>query len=200
MTTKERILDEALQLFNDDGVENVTTRHIAKSLGMSQGNLHYHYPTKNIVIETLFDQFLGEVQNAERLTDDSFAKEEVIGSMKDSYKIMFTYRFFFKDNEVVWRRLPEIRKRTLELFRVKKAQILQLITMYKDQGIFREQISESQIVFLAEQFIFSITSWLGAKEYMNEESDISDYYAQFTFRIWLPYLKVVEMKKWEEIL
>jgi len=63
MTTKERILDEALQLFNDDGVENVTTRHIAKSLGMSQGNLHYHYPTKNIVIETLFDQFLGEVQN-----------------------------------------------------------------------------------------------------------------------------------------
>jgi len=120
--------------------------------------------------------------------------------MKDSYKIMFTYRFFFKDNEVVWRRLPEIRKRTLELFRVKKAQILQLITMYKDQGIFREQISESQIVFLAEQFIFSITSWLGAKEYMNEESDISDYYAQFTFRIWLPYLKVVEMKKWEEIL
>lgn len=200
MSTKEKILFKALELFNIDGVENVTTRHIAKAIDISQGNLHYHYPTKNVVIETLFNEFLVEIKNAERFKNNSFEKEQVIASMKDSFKIMFKYRFFFKDNEVVWRRLPEIKKIKLELFNLKKNQILNIITLYKNQGIFREQISQEQINFLAEQFIFSITSWLGAKEYLNEESNISDYYARFTFRIWLPYLKEDEMKKWEEIL
>ncbi len=200
MTTKQKILAKALDLFNTDGVESVTTRHIAKSIGMSQGNLHYHYPTKNVVVKALFEQFLTEVQNAERFKDNNFAKEQVIGSMKDNFEIMFRYRFFFKDNEVVWRRLPEIKKTTLELFNLKKTQILQIITLYKNQGIFREQISENQVLFLAEQFIFSITSWLSAKEYLDQESDISEYYARFTFRIWLPYLKEEEMRKWEEVL
>ncbi len=200
MTTKQKILNKALDLFNSKGIEKVTTRHIAKSIDMSQGNLHYHYPTKDVLIKALFAQFLFEVQGAERLTDKGFDKEEVIGSMKDNFKIMFKYRFFFKDNEVVWRRLPEIKRTTLDLFNLKKTQILQIITLYKNQGIFREQISENQILFLAEQFIFSITSWLSAKEYLNEEPDISEYYARFTFRIWLPYLKDDEMRKWEEIL
>ena len=200
MSTKERILDSALQLFNSDGVENITTRHIAKSMGISQGNLHYHYPNRNAVIEALFYQFLNEVQNAERFKDTSFKKEDVIGSMRDNFKIMLRYRFLFKDNEVVWRRLPDIKKKTLELFALKQKQILQIIALYRDEGIFREDISESQIHFLSEQFIFTITSWLGAKEYMDEEQNISEYYAQFLFRTWLPYLKNDEMKKWEEIL
>ena len=200
MNTKEKILLKAITLFNLEGVENITTRHIARSLKISQGNLHYHYPTKNVVIEVLFEQFLTEIKNAERFKSDSFEKELVIASMKDSFKIMYKYRFFFKDNEVVWRRLPEIKTHTLKLFKSKQNQILDIINLYKNQGIFREEISNNQIKFLSEQFIFSITSWLSAKEYFTVKTNISDYYARYTFRVWLPYLKEDEMKKWELIL
>ena len=51
MNTKEKILKEALKQFNASGVEQVTTRHIAKGLSMSQGNLHYHFPNKDELIE-----------------------------------------------------------------------------------------------------------------------------------------------------
>lgn len=200
MGTKEKILSKALDLFNIEGVEKVTTRHIATAMGISQGNLHYHYPTKNVVIEVLFEQFLIEVKKAEHFKNKSFEKEMVIDSMKENFKIMYRYRFFFKDNEVVWRRLPKIKKTTLELFNLKKFQILDIITLYKNQGVFREEISEEQIYFLADQFIFTITSWLVAKEYMGKQPDISNQYALFTFRIWLPYLKENEMKKWENLL
>lgn len=200
MTTKEKILSSALELFNIEGVENVTTRHIAKALSISQGNLHYHYPTKNVVIEALFAQFLADVKNAERFKNAGFEKEDVLASMKDNYKLMYTYRCFFKDNEVVWRRLPIIKSTLLDLFQHKKSQIKQIIELYKGQGIFREGISNAQVEFLADQFIFSITSWLSASEYLTEELNISDYYARFTFRIWLPYLKEDEMKKWEALL
>ena len=39
MTTKEKIIDTALQLFNKQGIDPVTTRHIAKEMNISHGNL-----------------------------------------------------------------------------------------------------------------------------------------------------------------
>jgi len=198
--TKEKIIAKALKLFNIEGVENITTRHIAKELGISQGNLHYHYPNKNELIKTLFNQFLFEIKNAERFKKDVFKKEDVIGSMVDNYKIMYNYRFFFKDNEIVWRRLPEIKKTLIEVFEIKRQQIVYLIQLYRTQGIFRKNISDDQIEFLAEQFIFSITSWLNTSAYSEEKKDIALYYARFTFRIWLPYLEAKAMKEWEKLL
>lgn len=167
---------------------------------MSQGNLHYHYPTKNAVIKILFSDFLQEVKNAERFKNNSFEKEAVLDSMSDNFVIMYKYRFFFKDNEIVWRRLPNIKKQIIGLFDLKKNQILEVIQLYKKQGVFRNDITEKQIEFLANQFILTITSWLGASEYIQNEQDISTYFAQFTFRLWLPYLKEKEMKAWEKII
>ena len=37
-STKEKIIAMSLEMFNRSGVENITTRHIAKELGISQGN------------------------------------------------------------------------------------------------------------------------------------------------------------------
>ena len=85
------------------------------------------------------------------------------------------------------------------LFNRKKQEILALINIYKKEEKFRSDISEDQIEFLAEQFIFSIQSWLTVKNY-NPENYSPQYYAKFLFRIWLPYLKNEEMKKWETLL
>ncbi len=200
MTTKEKILNKAISLFNTKGTENITTRHIAKEIAISQGNLHYHFPTKNVVIEELFNQFLAEIKKAERFKNNSFEKEDVIASMKENFKIMYKYRFLFTDNEAIWRRIPKIKKTMLGLFDLKKNQILKIIKLYRSQGKFRKQISEEQILFLADQFIFTITSWIGAIEYMGKRRNNYDYFARFTFRIWLPYLNEKEMKAWEEIL
>lgn len=199
--TKEKILEKALDLFNESGIEKITTRSIAQQLEMSQGNLHYHYANKNVLIESLFEKFLAELKASERYTEGNpFEKEQVIGSMRDNFQIMFRFRFFFKDNEVVWRRLPQIKESITSVFELKKGQIKTLIMQYKKENIFREQISEDQIDYLAEQFIFSISSWLTASAYFDEKNNIADYYARYTFRHWLPYLREEVMHEWEELL
>ncbi len=46
---REQILDEALRLFAAHGAQNVTTRHIAKAVGISQPSLYAHFPSRDAI-------------------------------------------------------------------------------------------------------------------------------------------------------
>lgn len=61
MKTRDRILQASLQLFNDLGERSVTTNHIAVHLGMSPGNLYYHFRNKQQIIAELFSAYEQQV-------------------------------------------------------------------------------------------------------------------------------------------
>ena len=48
--TAERILEVTLDLFNRFGEPNVSTTLIAGALGISPGNLYYHFPAKDELV------------------------------------------------------------------------------------------------------------------------------------------------------
>ncbi|MEL7123903.1 MAG: TetR/AcrR family transcriptional regulator, partial [Bacteroidota bacterium] len=49
-STKQKILDAALKLFNQDGIVNVRLQHIADEAFVSVGNLAYHYSNKESIV------------------------------------------------------------------------------------------------------------------------------------------------------
>lgn len=201
MKTKEKILKEALKQFNAQGVEITTTRHIASAMSISQGNLHYHFANKDVIIIELFQNFLKKIEESRKYEKQAlFEKEDVYSSIGLSYSLMFKYRFLFRDNETVWRRLSSIRETMLELLMSRRNEIRQIISQYIDQNIFRSDISELQQEYLADQFVFNISSWLNASEYLMVKKNKADHFAKFTFRLWLPYLEPTEMKTWEKLL
>lgn len=53
MNTKEKIVERALQLFNESGINKVGVREIATSLGISPGNMSYYFPKKEDLLEEL---------------------------------------------------------------------------------------------------------------------------------------------------
>lgn len=69
-TTKTRILDCAKELFKEQGYNTVSMRSIAETLGISVGNLTYHFKKKEELIEALifkdiqsYEDSLGKIQN-----------------------------------------------------------------------------------------------------------------------------------------
>jgi AcrR family transcriptional regulator len=61
MKTRDRILLASLQLFNERGERVVTTNHIAAELGISPGNLYYHFRNKSEIISELLDQYQHDI-------------------------------------------------------------------------------------------------------------------------------------------
>ena len=73
-STKQKILDTSLALFNKQGERNVTTNHIAEALGISPGNLYYHYRNKGMIVSALFDRYQNQLLHMQYKTHHQFPK------------------------------------------------------------------------------------------------------------------------------
>ena len=95
--TAERILETTLALFNRFGEPNVSTTLISAELGISPGNLYYHYPAKEELINALFDHYersLGELLNA---GDGVRNVEDAWFFMHTLFELIWQYRFLYRD-------------------------------------------------------------------------------------------------------
>ena len=57
-STKQKILDTARTLFNEMGYNTVSLRDIAKTVGISEGNLTYYFQKKEVSAEDIFVSYL----------------------------------------------------------------------------------------------------------------------------------------------
>ncbi|MFZ2824746.1 TetR/AcrR family transcriptional regulator [Hydrogenophaga sp.] len=95
--TAERILEVSLALFNRFGEPNVSTTLISSELGISPGNLYYHYPAKDELINSLFERYdraLGELLQA---SDGVRNVEDAWFFLHSLFEIVWEYRFLYRD-------------------------------------------------------------------------------------------------------
>jgi AcrR family transcriptional regulator len=63
-TTKQRIVDTAERLFNESGTGAVSTNHIAAAMGISPGNLYYHFGNKDEIVLVALDRLAAAIDLA----------------------------------------------------------------------------------------------------------------------------------------
>ncbi|GAB3472553.1 TetR/AcrR family transcriptional regulator [Massilia terrae] len=109
--TRERILELSLRLFNDFGEPNITTTVIAEEMGISPGNLYYHFRNKDDIVNSIFTQFEAEIVRMLNVPAGRRSQmEDVWAYLHQMFELIWRFRFFYRDmNDLL------SRNRTLEL-------------------------------------------------------------------------------------
>lgn len=190
MKTKNRILENALHLFNDKGVKQVTLRKIAQSIGISQGNLNYHFKKKSEIVSCLYYQLVKEMDNEMmKITQEqpvfSFLYQRSLVSMQ----ILYKYKFIAKDIFSVLASNTELRNHYLELQLMRKEQFLFLFQQMVNDGFMREEELKGEYNRLYERMNILGDSWINAADLykLDNPLKISHYHA-LLFEVIYPYL------------
>lgn len=95
--TAERILEVTLDLFNRFGEPNVSTTLISAELNISPGNLYYHYPAKDELINSLFDRYEAALDELLGAADGVRDVEDAWFFLHTLFELIWQYRFLYRD-------------------------------------------------------------------------------------------------------
>ena len=97
MKTKDKIIATAIDLFNIHGTKAISTNHIAKEMGISPGNLYYHFRSKNDIIRSISDNFSNELGSALKIQLDTISdfSSNLTSLFNSFFKIQQSYQFLF---------------------------------------------------------------------------------------------------------
>ena len=160
MKTRDRILECALQLFNQQGEPNVSTLEIANELGISPGNLYYHFHGKEPVVLGLFERFEEALMP---LLDPPLEVHLIVERMAQ-------YRFLFQDLSNLTGRLPKLARGMRSLINALKRTLAALLASLKGQG---QVVSETQALGqLVEQITLTLMFSLDYQRVLGREGDV----------------------------
>ena len=172
MTTRERILEAALQLFNAQGSKTVTTNHIAAACGISPGNLYYHFRNKEEIIRCLFDEMdrVGgeeyQAINAERGPDAATMEETFTMIQRFNWR----YRFFKREMTALVQSDPELAERFASVHRDNLALVRTALDRSVAAGVLVE-MEETELALFAEELWLVTLFWLNYLELGGEPVD-----------------------------
>ena len=95
--TAERILEVTLELFNRFGEPNVSTTLISAELGISPGNLYYHYPAKDELINALYDRYEAALDQLLHAANGVRDVEDAWFFLHTLFELIWQYRFLYRD-------------------------------------------------------------------------------------------------------
>ncbi len=104
--TKQRILDTAERLFGEQGYDAISLRHIIGEAGVNLAAVHYHFGSKEDLLDEVVVRKLGPVNEA-RLALLDQAEKEAAGAPVPVEKVL---RAFLIPTAVVARQNPEFVK------------------------------------------------------------------------------------------
>jgi AcrR family transcriptional regulator len=169
MTTKELILETALRLFNDKGTSAVSTNHIAAALGISPGNLYYHYRNKEEIIRAIFERLYDIWDTTLTLSGDHPPTlDDLQRLVRNNFMIMWDYRFVYRELVTLLHRDAELRLRYESIRQRGFADFQQLFAEFVTAGVLVPLDDPQVVTNLAEVCWLISEFWLSSVEISGE--------------------------------
>jgi AcrR family transcriptional regulator len=163
--TAERILEVTLDLFNRFGEPNVSTTLISAELNISPGNLYYHYPAKDELINSLFDRYEAALNELLNASDGVRDVEDAWFFMHTLFELIWQYRFLYRDLNDLLSKNRRLETHFQAVLKNKTRAVRALLDGMGRSGAIR--IDSREVEATATSMVVVLTYWL-SYEYVRD--------------------------------
>ena len=173
MKTRDKIVSAALALFNENGERNVTTNHISAHLGISPGNLYYHFKNKEAIIREIFESYSVELLEGFIPVDAQQDNLVLLKRYLDCiFTLMWKYRFFYANLPQILQRDEILHEKYLAVQRRSQVNLNTIFKSFIELKLLN--IKEEEVKPLVTSLHLIIFSWLSYQSSMSLNSDITE--------------------------
>jgi AcrR family transcriptional regulator len=132
------ILKVALALFNARDTQSVSTNHIAAELGISVGNLYWHFRDKEAIVRELYAENRRKFDGVwARPQTSGSAIDLVVLALRRAFAITWDYRFLYRELAPLTRADPELRKLHAACREQRRGELLAFQRSLVELGVFQ---------------------------------------------------------------
>lgn len=174
--TREKILATSRALFNEKGFSNVTIRMIAEEMGISSGNLNYHFSKREDILETLYFEMVEAFDARVRaLPDTQFTMNRILGDITASMERMVEFRFIWTDLYNLLKLRTSIREHFEKVLIARTEGTRFMFSVLMQEGTLKQPEFEGEHERLIERMISFSNSWLYASILYTTNNVDQDY-------------------------
>ena len=152
--TRQRILDAARELFNERGYNGVSLQDIADVLGISKGNLTYHFRRKEEIMESLVageeDTFPVRTPRTLEELDEDFA--DMQGAVQRNL-------YFFRYHAQLSQTSQEICRRQQARYQELLRRFQEAFQSLREAGLLREEAFDGEYRHIIDLLYMSAVYW-----------------------------------------
>ncbi|ASJ98398.1 MULTISPECIES: TetR/AcrR family transcriptional regulator [Shewanella] len=159
MKTRDKIVHASLALFNEHGERSITTNHIAAHLGISPGNLYYHFRNKEDIIRSIFKLYEQHLESGFQPYEGKKVDVDLlIGYFDALFYTLWQFRFMYANLVIILSRDEVLNKE----YTVTHEQVLKratsILTQLKQDGVL--VIDDEEITPLADTIRMVACFWI----------------------------------------
>lgn len=171
MRTRDRIIQASIELFNEHGERNITTNHIAAHLGISPGNLYYHFRNKEDIIRNIFELYKLQLENSFAPSEYSHDAMALLRHSLDAvFELMWRFSFFYANLPDILSRDEELQSAYHEVQATQFSRMKAAVTELKVKGVLN--IDDEDITEFVNSLKINIIFWISYLKTQNPNTKI----------------------------
>lgn len=201
MNTRDKILTTARRLFNERGTQRVSAKNVAATLGISDGNLRYHFRTKEDLVYGLYMTLVEQLNQKFNQYQTSPTLSGMWEALQFTFAQFVEYRFLLLDFTGIMRQYSSIRTHYQALHQLRRQQFTDTVDELRNTGILRQDIPPQQYQHLATHFTIVSDFWLAHAEILHQKDAAAQrsHFTHLAFSLLFPYLTEAGQQEYQQL-
>lgn len=200
MTTAGRILESSIKLFNFGGITRISLRAIAEEVGISHGNLAYHFSNKSEILDEIYSRMEREMDDAVYPEGDLTLHHyhEMVKRISEFHD---RYRFFYLDMMEITRHYPAVIRRYRKTVALRFEQYDRLVADLVRKGLVKREPEPGFYRSRFRSIWVMSTFWLQHKAVLSDQHPVLDGGSDIrhVWQIMLPHLTARGLREFKQI-